>query len=64
MKVFIWISCYFVLSIVLTFIRSAGVILGGIPTVLLYLGTFFLAKFLCEIWDERKAEKTEKNEEN
>ena len=54
MKVLIWIGCFLGLSVIVTLIRSAGILLGGIPTFLLYTGMFWVARKLCELWDNRK----------
>lgn len=53
MKVIIYIVCFFVLLAIQTALANIGIILGGIPIVLLYLGTFALAGFLCKCWDNR-----------
>lgn len=37
MKVFIYIACFFVMAIIQVAIKNAGILLGAIPTVLLYL---------------------------
>lgn len=57
MKVLIWIGCIFVNAIITTLFKQNGIILGAIPTVLLYLGAVYLARYLCKLWDERKTEK-------
>lgn len=55
MKVLIWFCCILVYSIVVTSLRYAGVILGGIPTALLsFLLVFFPAPALCRAWSRRK----------
>ncbi|MBE6810080.1 MAG: zinc-ribbon domain-containing protein [Ruminococcaceae bacterium] len=55
MKVLIWIVCYFVIALITTALKENGVILGGIPTVILWLLVFFPARRLCKFWDEHKA---------
>lgn len=66
MKFLIWLSCYAVCNFLITLLSRLGVTLGGIPTLALYLGTFFLAKYLCRKWQEHQkekaAEKAEKEE--
>lgn len=57
-KVFIWFSCYFLLALFQTAARESGIIIGAIPLILLYSLFFWIAKKLCEFWDERKAEKS------
>ncbi len=55
MKVLIWLGCIVVYSAVVTALRFAGVLLGGIPTVLLALLLVFLpAPALCKWWAKRK----------
>ncbi len=56
MKALIWIGCIFVCSLIQTLLNYAGVMLGGIPTVILALLLIFLpAPWLCTQWDKRKA---------
>lgn len=57
MKVLIWFLCIFANALITTLIKEAGVSLGGIPTVILYGATFWLARTLCKKWDEHKANK-------
>ena len=55
MKVLIWLACILVYSALQAVIRSQGIILGGVPTVLLALLMVFLpAPALCKLWDKRK----------
>lgn len=56
MKVLIWILCFFANALITTIIRGRGVILGAIPTVILYGVTIWLARTLCKKWDEYKAD--------
>ena len=58
MKVLIWVLCLFANALITTIIKGSGVILGAIPTVILYGVTIWLARTLCKKWDERKADKT------
>ena len=58
MKVLIWVVCFFVNALVTTIVKDSGVILGAIPTVILYGVTIWLARNLCKKWDERQAAKT------
>ena len=57
MKVLIWVICIFVNALITTIIKGSGVILGAIPTVILYGVTIWLARTLCKKWDEHKAAK-------
>lgn len=62
MKFLIWFLCIFANAIITTIIKEAGVILGAIPTVILFGATMWLAKTLCKKWDEHKENKeAEKN---
>ena len=51
MKVFIWIGCLFANSVVVVLFGYAGILLGAVPTMLLYGATFWLASTLCRKWD-------------
>ena len=57
MKVLIWVGCLFVVTFIRTCIQESGTILGGLPTALLYLGAYFIARSLCKLLDESKKEK-------
>ena len=54
MKFLIWFLCILMYSLITVGVRSNGFILGGIPTALLALATFGLARFLCKKWDMHK----------
>ena len=54
MKFLIWFLCIFANAIITTIIKEAGVILGAIPTVVLFGATMWLARALCKKWDEHK----------
>lgn len=56
MKALIWIGCMFVYALIQTLLKYEGVILGGIPTMILaFLLIFLPAPWLCKQWDEWKA---------
>lgn len=55
MTVFIWFLCLFGAAIIQALIRSQGFILGGIPTMILYIFTFWLAKTLSNAWKKNHA---------
>lgn len=57
MKFSIWFLCIFANALITTLIKETGVILGAIPTVVLYGATIWLAKTLCKKWDEHKENK-------
>ena len=52
MKVLIWLACILVYSVLQTVLKGQGIILGGVPTVLLALVLVFLpAPAICKAWD-------------
>lgn len=61
MKVLIWIGCFFCSAIVQLIFRYSGIVLGGIPTALLFAATWFLATLLCKKWDAKKESGTVTN---
>lgn len=64
MKFLIWFGCFFLNALITMIINGNGIILGGIPTALLFLGCYFLAKFLCKKWDNHKTNKLNKKKNN
>jgi hypothetical protein len=62
MKALIWVACVFLFNLLIVLIKDTGIILGGIPTVLIYGLMFFVAHRLCKAWDIKhpKTNKTEK----
>ena len=54
MKFLIWFLCFLANAIIITLIKEAGIILGGIPTALMFVATWWLAQTLCKKWDARK----------
>ena len=54
MKVLIIFLCLFASALITTLIKEAGVILGAIPTAILYGATVWLARVLCKKWDKHK----------
>lgn len=57
MKFLIWFLCIFANALITTLIKETGVILGAIPTVILYGATIWLARTLCKKWEEHKENK-------
>ncbi len=57
MKVIIWLACFFVNALITTAFRSNGILLGAIPTVLLFSATVWVARALCRKWDDHKGNK-------
>ena len=64
MKALIWIGCIFTLSLCFVMIKNAGIILGGIPSALMFGGMWWIASSLCKKWDSRKERNTNKEDEN
>ncbi len=62
MKVFIWCICLLSVSFFIQFLKVHGVLLGAIPTFLLYGAALWLIHVLCRKWDEHKEVKC--NESN
>lgn len=54
MKALIWIGCIFSLSLCTVLIKNCGIILGGIPSALMFGGMWWLATTLCKKCDARK----------
>ena len=61
MKIFIWVACLFANSIITAVIKANGIILGGIPTFIMYMITFAVARTLCEKWEEHKKNKEKRD---
>lgn len=59
MKFLIYFGCFVVLSVIQTLIRNAGIILGGVPTVLLWSLTYWIAKNLSKAWEAKHGTNTE-----
>lgn len=57
MKFLIWFAVLLVPSIITTMLNKGDIFLGGIPSFLLYLGAYYLAKFLCAKWDVKAFQK-------
>lgn len=55
-KVLIWIGCIFIHSFVIMLINKSGILLGGIPTVILIGCMFLVANILCKKVDNRTSE--------
>ncbi len=46
MKVFIWVVCVFVYALIQTLLTESGIILGGIPTAILFATMMYVARTL------------------
>lgn len=64
MKALIWIGCIFTLSLCFVMIKNAGIILGGIPSALMFGGMWWIASSLSKKWDIRKERKMNKEDED
>lgn len=62
MVAFIWIACFFCLVMAQVLIKYQGVILGAIPTMLMYGFTIWLAHTLSDKWKKRKKSKNKPDE--
>ncbi len=51
MKFLIWFFCILINAVITVLLGYMGVILGGIPTVVLFLLTILAARWLCKKWD-------------
>ena len=63
MKTLIWVGCIFVLSISTLLIKNVGIVMGGIPTVLMFGGMWWLAQTLSAKWDEKTRKSSDDEEE-
>lgn len=54
MKFLIWFLCIMANAIITMLINGAGIVLGGIPSALLFAATLGLATALCKKWDAHK----------
>jgi|GEM_PF-2933388 len=64
MKVLIWIGCIFANAIINVMFKSAGIILGAIPATALFCFFMWLARRLCQIWDEYKSHETKRKKKS
>ena len=60
MKFLIWFLCFFANGIITTLLKNAGILLGAIPTVILFSATIWLAQMLCKKWETHKESKETK----
>ena len=51
LKALIWLGCFWGYGLVTVLLRKHGISLGGLPTALLCLLTFYIAGKLCELYD-------------
>lgn len=69
MNVLIWVCCFFCMIVIQVVIKGNGIVLGGLPTALLWIGTSLVAGTLCKAWkfyknyykEAKKAGKTTKD---
>lgn len=54
MTILIWVVCVLAMAGVQTALKSNGIILGGIPTAILYIVTVTIANALTRAWKNRK----------
>lgn len=60
MKVLIWFLCIAAYAVFTTFLGMKGITLGGIPTCILVGFMMFVAKTLCQIYDDQKGKNNPK----
>lgn len=53
--------CFAVLAVCMTFLKFSGVIISGVPAVLVAFVTYVAANVLGELHENKKKEQTEKN---
>ena len=54
MKGLIWFMCVVANAVFTIIFNANGILLGAIPTMILFGTTFWLARTLCKKWDENK----------
>lgn len=54
MKILIWLAFLFLNGLITALLNSDGILLGFIPTALLFGATMWAAKSVCKLWDESK----------
>ena len=54
MKGLIWFLCIFACAAVFAAFRMKGILLGGIPSMIIFGSALWLARTLCRKWDEHK----------
>ena len=64
MKLLIWATCFFVLVFVQVIIKNNGIVLGGIPTVLLYLAFILIGRALTKPFDKKENDEDESSEDS
>lgn len=55
MKILIWLFCAFIYGLIVTTLSHVGILLGGLPTVILAGLLMSLAKHMCKKYDDHKA---------
>lgn len=63
MKFLICFLCFFALVLTITIFKWCGIILGGVPTMLIYIVYSSLAIRLCILWNRHK-KKGDDNDKN
>lgn len=51
MKILIWVIVFLAQGFLITVLKENGIILGGIPTMVLYILTFNIGLFITRRWD-------------
>lgn len=63
MKALIWIGCIFTLSALLVILKNAGIVLGGVPTAILYAIMLWTAKTLTKKVDSKRENRSQEQDE-
>lgn len=58
MTILIYVLCFYVYGLVVTILKNCGILLGGIPTLILVGATFAAAHGLTRAWREHKTIKS------
>lgn len=58
MKFIIWFLCFFFFVFLQVIIKNMGIIIGGIPMMILCTLFYYLGNGLCRVWDKRPEAKS------
>ena len=62
MKILIWLAFLFLNGMITALLNADGILLGFIPTALLFSATIWGAKSVCKLWDESKENRRTRKE--
>lgn len=52
MKVLIWFLCILANALIIAIFKTNGILLGGVPTMILFGLMFWTARTLCRKWEK------------